>query len=115
MAVVALRGSMYRSFQSDGENGERRVVALRGASVAEVVMGERCMDGGIRSRRRPWCFLIAPGPEDVGPVPVAVAGGGGSVADLTGGSRSWNPKVPLTALAGCEVVVDVGVGAEVGP
>ena len=106
---------MYRSFQSDGENGERRVVALRGASVAEVVMGERCMDGGIRSRRRPWCFLIAPGPEDVGPVPVAVAGGGGSVADLTGGSRSWNPKVPLTALAGCEVVVDVGVGAEVGP
>lgn len=106
---------MYRSFQSDGENGERRVVALRGASVAEVVMGERCMDGGMRSRRRLWCFLIAPGPEDVGPVPVAVAGGGGSVADLTGGSRSWNPKVPLTALAGCEVVVDVGVGAEVGP
>jgi len=105
---------MYLNFQSTGENGDRSVVALCGASLAVVVTGERCIDGGIRSRRRLWCFLIAPGPEDVGPVPVAVAGGGGSVADLTNGSRSWKPNVPLTALVGCEFVVDVGVGADVG-
>lgn len=46
-------------------------------------------------------------------MPVAVAGvGGGNVADFIG-SRSLNPNVPLTALAGCDAVVVVGV--EVGP
>lgn len=92
---LALRGvsrcRTFQSFQSDGEKGERMVVALRGDSAA----GENC---GMCKRRRPRAVF------PVRAVPTALLGVGGgrevAGADLPG---SLNANEPASALAGWDV------------
>ena len=94
---LALRGvsrcRTFQSFQSDGEKGERIVVALRG----DCAEGEK---GGMRRRRNRAFFPV----QALVPVVAALCGVGSD--NVVGGadlSTSLKVNEPVTALAGCDV------------